>query len=180
MNNTLKADSKVKKDAQKLGNLVIKWVSRPNKKKYAYRHTCPFILLPYMGIYPFNSLLNFLEQFCHPLPNELDHCALESCSNPKLTYQLSQRKCSQIKWKLLQILRLYISNPITKFYVNEQTYLADRSIWNLWPVLDMSGLFQDILDSLLETDPNAGKMYTATILGSTSPRGIFGTRMWEP
>ena len=45
---------------------------------------------------------------------------------------------------------------------------------------DMSGLFQDILDSLLETDPNAGKMYTATILGSTSPRGIFGTRMWEP
>ena len=30
----------------------------PNKEKYT------------------NSLLNFMEQFCHPLPNELDHCAV--------------------------------------------------------------------------------------------------------
>ena len=56
--------------------MVIKWVSRPNKEKYAYRHTCPFILLPYAVKYPLNCLLIFLEQFCHPLPNELDHCAL--------------------------------------------------------------------------------------------------------
>ena len=27
--------------------MVIKWVSRPNKEKHAYRHTCPFIPLPY-------------------------------------------------------------------------------------------------------------------------------------
>ena len=40
-----------------------------------YRHTCPFIFLPYVGTYLFNSLLISLEQFCHPLPNELDHCA---------------------------------------------------------------------------------------------------------
>ena len=49
---------------------------RPNKEKYADRHTCPFILLPYMGTYQLNSLLNFWEQFFHPLPNELDHCAM--------------------------------------------------------------------------------------------------------
>ena len=29
-----------------------------------------------VGTYPLNSILNFLEQFCHPLSNELDHCAL--------------------------------------------------------------------------------------------------------
>ena len=29
-----------------------------------------------MVTYPLNSLLIFLEQFCQPLPNELDHCAL--------------------------------------------------------------------------------------------------------
>ena len=54
--------------------MVIKWVSRPNKEKYAYRHTCPFIILPYVVTYPLNSLLIFLEQFCHPLSNEFDHC----------------------------------------------------------------------------------------------------------
>ena len=32
-----------------------------------------------MVTYPLNSLLIFLEQFCHPLPNELDHCALDDC-----------------------------------------------------------------------------------------------------
>ena len=45
-------------------------------EKYAYRHACPFILLPCVVTYPLNSLLIFLEQFCHPLLNELDHCAL--------------------------------------------------------------------------------------------------------
>ena len=40
--------------------------------------TCPFILLPYVVKYPLNSLEIFLEQFCHPLSNELDHCALLS------------------------------------------------------------------------------------------------------
>ena len=48
----------------------------PNKEKYAYMHTCPCILLPHVVTYPLNSLLIFLEQFCHPLPNELDHCAV--------------------------------------------------------------------------------------------------------
>ena len=28
-----------------------------------------------MVTYPLKSLLIFLEQFCHPLPNELDHFA---------------------------------------------------------------------------------------------------------
>ena len=55
--------------------MIIKWVSRPNREKYAYKHTCPFILVPYFVTYPLNSLLIFLEQFCHPHPNELDHCA---------------------------------------------------------------------------------------------------------
>ena len=34
--------------------------------------------MPYVGTYPLKSLLNFLEEFCNPLPNELDHCAVES------------------------------------------------------------------------------------------------------
>ena len=32
--------------------------------------------MPYVGTYPLNSFLNFLEQFCRPLPNELDHCVV--------------------------------------------------------------------------------------------------------
>jgi len=72
--------------------LVIKWVSRPNKEKYAYRHTCPFILLPYVVTYPLNSLLIFLEQFCHPLPNELDHCAAEVWL--KVLQRFDSWKCS--------------------------------------------------------------------------------------
>ena len=29
-----------------------------------------------METYPLNSLLNLSEEFCHPLPNELDHCTV--------------------------------------------------------------------------------------------------------
>ena len=81
MNNALKSVSKAPKI---LENKEIMWVSRPNKEKYKYSHRCPFIILQYEGTYPVNSLLNFLEQFCHPLSNELDHYAMGHQSNTVL------------------------------------------------------------------------------------------------
>ena len=45
--------------------------------------TCTFIILPYVGTYPLNSLLNFLEQSRHPLANELDHCGMDGVSTIK-------------------------------------------------------------------------------------------------
>ena len=41
--------------------------------------------MPYVGTYPSNSLLNFLEQFCHLLPNELDHCAFHQSGSYLIT-----------------------------------------------------------------------------------------------
>ena len=41
-----------------------------------YNHICAFILMANVRTYQLHSLLNVMEQFCHPLPNELDQCAL--------------------------------------------------------------------------------------------------------
>ena len=57
------------------GNLAKKFVLSPNKEKRTKRHTGAFILMAYVRTYPLDSLLNLVEYFCHPLPNELDHCA---------------------------------------------------------------------------------------------------------
>ena len=72
--------------------MELKWFSRPDKEKYTNRRTCAFSLLPLVRTYPLNNLLNSFEQFCHPLLNELDHCALqalyrrvESAPNSKLS-----------------------------------------------------------------------------------------------
>ena len=40
-----------------------------------------------MEAHPFNSLLKVLEQFCHPLPNELDHCAVQGVNSKKKKMQ---------------------------------------------------------------------------------------------
>ena len=68
-----------------MGKFGNKGVSMPNKEKYTYRHNkCPSILLPYVRTYPLNSVLKFSEQFCHLLPNDLDHYAVRGKSKTYL------------------------------------------------------------------------------------------------
>ena len=43
--------------------------------------------MAYARTYPLDCLPNLTEQFCHPLPNELDHCAFVvyfSCYGPSV------------------------------------------------------------------------------------------------
>ena len=47
----------------------------PNKEVQTYRHEWAFIIVANVTTYPLDILLNIMEQFCHPLPNELDHRA---------------------------------------------------------------------------------------------------------
>ena len=79
-----------------------------------------FGLLPYVVTYPLSSLLIFLEQFCHPLPNKLDHCELAKfavtpniintgfCKNlvlrkPPTRSTLS--RCREDQWRHIVLLR---------------------------------------------------------------------------
>ena len=119
--------------------MIIKWVSRPNREKYAYKHTCPFILLPYFVTYPLNSLLIFLEQFCHPHPNELDHCAVLCINIQNSITQIRHiRNSSSSIYEIIN----YSKSNIRKFSISwntiwssiyettPPTVLASRSVKN--------------------------------------------------
>ena len=80
--NYLKKSEKCSKLLKFQEFFVKKYVCRANKEKRMYGHTCAFILLPYSKTCRLNIFLNLSEQFCHPLPKELDHCAVKPKTKP--------------------------------------------------------------------------------------------------
>ena len=48
----------------------------PNKEVQTYRHEWAFIIETNVTTYPLDILLNIMEQFCYPLPNEFDPYAV--------------------------------------------------------------------------------------------------------
>ena len=132
--------------------MEIKWVSRLNKEKYKYRHTCPLIPL-----YPLNSLLNYLEQFYHLLPNQLDQCVMlyipKKCFFK--VYWSQKSNCNMFTYfKLKSIVAFSLSRLIwktmhTRFPLNPECTMVDLLLRGVsvffFKLLDFPGFLQILL-----------------------------------